>query len=468
MKLYILGKDKKDKGNQLEVLTTKILAEQGYKNITRSVRGRGGNEIDVYAVRELQVGIKKIEYPIICECKAHEKMVSGPDYDKFKGKVTTAKEINKNTTGLLLALSGAMGTVIGATASPQSDIQLIANDGIIKLISNLYTLRDAYFIRKQIRTITDKNITSIDLVYYNNDVFWLISFNDGYYFLMNNTSEVLDEGKLSVVKPLLLKVAPVSEYIDIYKEQKAVYRLTYITSTILMLVMRKPTYIKEILDTVNSSSHMQAFQATEKEIYKIANEIPYIELSDQSTYIMIAEDEINFIEFYKYILRGSVNIKIFLQDYYKNHINKLLLADILDIQHCIKLPEEKIDEILFLLVHSPSALTYAINEDKRITNHRSKNGHCLADNIDKGHSLIFMDGIMDCFDYDYCHNEALGSYYLNDLKIGSIIKKKEITIFSNDKKQYTISQEQNIFLCKLEGYENTVFPVYKLPEIEKD
>lgn len=461
MKLYILGKDKKDKGNQLEILTTKILEEQGYKNITVSVRGRGGNEIDVYAVREQQVGIKTIEYPIICECKAHEKMVSMPDYDKFKGKVATAKETNKNTTGLLLALSGAMGTVIGATDSPLSDIQLIANDGIIKLISNLYTLRDVYFIRKHIRTITDKNITNTDLVYYNGDVFWLISFNDGYYFLMNNTFEALDGSKLSVVKPLLLKVAPVSEYIDIYKEQKAQYRLTFITSTILMLVMCKPTGIKEMLDVINSTS---PFKVTEKEIRKIVNDIPYIEISEQNCYTMIAEDKINFIEFYKYILRGSINVKVFLQEYYKNHIDRLLLEDILNIQHCIKLPEEKKDDILFLLAHSPSALAYAINKDESITNHRGKDGHCLADNIDKGHSLIFMDKIMDFFDFDYCHNDALGSYYLNDLKIGSIIKKKEITIFCNDEKKHTISQEQNILLCKLEGYENTVFPVYKLPE----
>lgn len=462
MKLYILGKNKKDKGNQLEALTTKILAEQGYKNITRSFIGRGGHEIDVYAVREQQVGIKTIQYPIICECKAHEKMVSMPDYDKFKGKVTTEKEINNNTTGLLLALSGAMGTVMGANNPSQSDIQLIANDDIINLISNLYALQNVYFVRKRIKAITDNNISNIDLVYYNDDVFWLISFSDGYYFLMDNKYEVLNDNKLTIINSLLLKVAPVSKYIDIYKEQKAKFRLSYITSTILMLVMRKLTCIKEMVDVINLSS---SIQVTENEICKIVKDIPYIELSELNCYTMIAEDKIRFIDFYRYILKGKINTKIFSQDFYKNHIDKSLLADILKIQHRIKLPEDKIDDILFLLANSPSALAYAINEDESITNHRSKDGNCIAENVDKGHSLIFMDKIMDYFDNDYCHNDALGSYYLNDLKIGNIIKRKEIKIFCSDDEEHSISQEQNIMLCKLDGYGNTVVPIYKLPEI---
>lgn len=465
MKLYILGKDKKDKGNQLENLTKKILAEQGYMNITRSVIGRGGHEIDVYAVREQQTGIKTIKYPIICECKAHEKMVSMPDYDKFKGKVATAKEDNKNTIGCLIALSGAMGTVIGANESSQDDIQLIANDDIIKLVSQLYSLEDTYFVKKRIKNITRRNIINIDLVYYNEDVFWLISFSSGDYFLIKNDYEALDEKSLSVLQPLLSKVAPVSGYIDIYQEQKAINRQAYITSTILMLAMSKQTSIKEILEMVNSSSYMQVFPTTEKEIRNIANEIPYIKISEQNTYTMLPDDEINFIDLYKYILRGSINIKIFLQDFYKNHINRQLLEGILVIQHRIKIPEDKIDDILFLLSHSPSALAYAITEDESITMSRGKEGQCVADNLDKGHCLIFMDKIMDYFDYDYCHNQALGKYYLDDLKIGNIIKRKEVTICCNDNEQHTISQEQTIMLCKLDGYGNTVAPVYKLPEV---
>ena len=151
MKLHILGKNKKDKGGQLETLTKLILANQGYTNITLNYIGTGGHEIDDYAIRRQTVGIKEVEYPVICECKAHEKMISMPDYDKFKGKVTTAKEKNKNTSGLLIALSGAMGTVIGANDANKSDIQLIANDDITRLISQLYSLPSPFEVRNYIR-----------------------------------------------------------------------------------------------------------------------------------------------------------------------------------------------------------------------------------------------------------------------------------------------------------------------------
>lgn len=464
MKLYVLGKDKKDKGTQLENLTKRILAEQGYVNITRSVIGRGGHEIDVYAVREFQTGIQIMQYPIICECKAHEKMVSMPDYDKFKGKLATAQTDNKNTVGLLIALSGAMGTVIGANQSSQNDIQLIANDDIIKLISDLYSLQNVYFINKRIKSITEKSITGIDLVYYNDNVFWLISFSGGDYFLMDNAYEVLNPSTLSVIQPLLSKVAPVSRYLDLYKEQKALNRLAYITSTILMLVMSKETSINEILEEVNSTQFMRDCPVSEKEIRDIAKNIVFIERRQSYHYAMLPDEKISFIELYRYILKGCVNVKIFLQEYYKKHICRDLLNEILNIQHCIKLPEDKINDILFLLAHSPSALLYAINEDESITRFRSKDGTCVADNVDKGHTLIFMDKIMDCFDNDYCHNTDLSNIFLNDLEIGNVLKKKELTICCNNGEKHTISQEQCIMLCRLSGYEDTVIPVYKLPE----
>ena len=61
MKLHILGKNKKDKGCQLETLTKNILANQGYTNITLNYVGTGGHEIDVHAVRTQIVGVKVVE-----------------------------------------------------------------------------------------------------------------------------------------------------------------------------------------------------------------------------------------------------------------------------------------------------------------------------------------------------------------------------------------------------------------------
>ena len=84
--------------------------------------------------------------------------------------------------------------------------------------------------------------------------------------------------------------------------------------------------------------------------------------------------------------------------------------------------------------------------------------------IDKGHSHMFLDNIIDRFDIDYCSNSSLGNYYLNDLGINDIIRKKELIINCNNGERHIVSQEQNILLCKLQGHDNTIIPIRKIPE----
>lgn len=459
MKLYILSKNKKDKGNQLESLTKNILANQGYTNITLNYIGSGGHEIDVYATKKITVGVEEVEYPIICECKAHEKMISMPDYDKFKGKVATAKEVNKNTSGLLIALSGAMGTVIGANDTNKSDIQLIANDDIILLLSQLYSLPSSFDVRKRIRSITNRVVVEIDIVYYNNEVYWLILFSKGNYFLVDSSFETLKTSVLVIIQDLLVKAAPVSEYVDIFQEQKAFMRKTYIESSIIMYLMPDEVRIDDILKRLKELSII----TTKKEITTFIKEIPFVRESSNGCYTLLHEEDISFIDFYEFILRGSVDVQMFSQSYYVDHIDENLLEKIRERQHYIIIPKEKQKEVLFILKHSPSALAYAIEEDKSITRYRGKDGKCLSDIIDKGHSHMFLDNIMDRFDIDYCSNSSLGNYYLNDLGINDIIRKKELIINCNNGERHIVSQEQNILLCKLQGHD-TIIPIRKIPE----
>lgn len=460
MKLYILGKNKKDKGSQLETLTKNILANQGYTNIIPNYIGAGGHEIDVRAVKRQTVGIEVVEYPIICECKAHEKMISLPDYDKFKGKVATAKEKNKNTSGLLIALSGAMGTVIGANDANKSDIQLIANDDIIKLISQLYSLPSSFEVRNYIKNITHRVVVDIDIVYYNNEVYWLIIFSKGNYFLFSSSFEALEASVLVNIQHLLVKVAPVSDYIDLFQEQKAYLRKTFIESSVIMYLMSDEIGIDGIYSRLKEASII----TTKKEIKNYIKDIPFVRESSNDCYRLLPEEDISYIDFYEFILRGSVDVQMFSQCYYADHIDDNLLEKIRERQHYINIPKEKKEEVLFLLKHSPSALAYAIKEDKIITRYRGKDGKCLSERIDKGHSLMFLDNIMDHFDKDYCKNSPLGNYYMNDLGINDIIRKKELIINCNNGEKHVISQEQDIMLCKLQGYENSIVPVCKLPE----
>lgn len=114
IKLYILGANNDDKGSQLEELTTSILKRQGYRNISTNAIYSGGSEIDAIATHTNPLGVSEIEYPIICECKAHNKPININDWLKFIGKIYLARFNKPQTIGLMIALSGANGNVIGS------------------------------------------------------------------------------------------------------------------------------------------------------------------------------------------------------------------------------------------------------------------------------------------------------------------------------------------------------------------
>lgn len=454
MKLYILGKNKNDKGKQLETLTKNILDNQGYTNITLNTVGTGGHEIDVYAEKEQKVGIEIVKYPVICECKAHEKMISMPDYDKFKGKVTTAKEKNKNTIGLLIALSGALGTVVGANNTNVSDIQLIANDDIAKLISQLYSLSSQYNVRQYISAITNRFIIAIDIVYYNNYVYWLISFNNGDYTILNESLNSIEDSTLDIICPLIIKAAPVLKFVDIFQEQKALERKNFIQSFILYCLMSHKCRIKEILNSIKDYS-----MVTEDEIRNLIEENPYVKEVSDNCYSLLPDEDISYIEFYKFILNGKVCAKMFSQPYYINHIDKNLIEKIMELQH-INIPEDKLEDVIFLLKASPVALSYAIKEDERLTNYRDKGG-VSDEKIEMCYYSMFFNTLMDLFENDYVNNNSLGDYYMNDLNINSIAIKKELLINKKDGSKHIISQKQEYMHCEILG---SIVSILKRPE----
>ena len=75
MKVYILGKNKDDKGSQLERLAYKILEEQGYSRIVPNMQVSGASELDLSAIKYDHTGIIDVPIPVLCECKAHNNLL---------------------------------------------------------------------------------------------------------------------------------------------------------------------------------------------------------------------------------------------------------------------------------------------------------------------------------------------------------------------------------------------------------
>jgi hypothetical protein len=87
MRLRVFGNNSDDKGTQLEQLTCRLLGKLGYKQISATVVGSGGSEVDVRAEFPLSPLHTGGPLHIVAECKAYDSPINLPDWLKFLGKI---------------------------------------------------------------------------------------------------------------------------------------------------------------------------------------------------------------------------------------------------------------------------------------------------------------------------------------------------------------------------------------------
>ena len=468
IKLYILGANNDDKGSQLEELTTSILKRQGYRNISTNAIYSGGSEIDAIATHTNPLGVSEIEYPIICECKAHNKPININDWLKFIGKIYLARFNKPQTIGLMIALSGANGNVIGSynEIKKHEFVHLIANDDLVSLLIEEFSLSQPNYIERYISQYTSKKIAEIGLIYYSKCVYWVVNFIEGGFTLLTHNVDTLNRGNLDKLLPLLYSNTTFSNYIDIQAEYIAINRRSTIDKLALSILMdeEQALSIEELMRKIQNVATDSYQDFSIPEFTSILIENKFIQ-NNSGMYSLIPIEDIDFVEFYRYIFTNTVPLRILSRDLYLRMIDGHLLEKICTVQYCIKIPEEKKKDCVFLLQHSPSALSYAINEDKAITRYRSPNGNTLATNIDKGHTDWFLHKIIDAFIQDY-HNQALHELYLDDYNISSICINLVLEIVKDKDDKRLINDRKELHLAHLAGeeYKNQVVLISKLPE----
>lgn len=466
MKLYVLGTNTDDKGKQLEILTAAILKKQGYTNISTNVVSTGGSEVDAGANLIHRLGVDDINYPVICECKAHNKPITTNDWLKFIGKIYLEKLKNEHTIGLMIALSGANGNVIGSynEVKKYKFIHLIANDDLINLLSEEYSLSKLNEIEKYIKQYTDKGILEIDLAYYSKCVYWIVGFIDGGFTVIRHDIKPTEKKDLEILLPLLNDNTSYIDYIDIEAEYIAITRRTVIDKLILSILIEssKGLSIDEIIQTMHSIQNTN-YQTNKEELSGILNTNKFIDLY-RNKYKLKNKDNINFIDFYQYVLTGAIPIRILSRKLFLEKINEELLEQICEIQNGIKIPSEKKKECLFLLKYSSTALGYAIHPDDAITRFRSSNGSTISSNVDEGHTELFFHNIINSFIQDY-HNQMLSELYFHDYKIFSVNIDVALTISKENEDTICINDNRKMMLAKLgEEYNNQIILLSKLPE----
>lgn len=467
IKLYIVGRNSDDKGTQLEELTSTILRSQGYTNISTNAVYGGGNEIDVIAVHKNPLGTSEMNYPVICECKAHNKPINLNDWLKFIGKVSLERLKKPHTTGLMIALSGANGNVMGSYSDviKHEFIHLIANDDLVTLLKEEYSLAQPSHIETYISKYTNRVIAEIGLIYYSKSIYWIVNFIENGFTILKHNVESLNDDEIKSLLPLLESNTTFATYIDIKAEYTAIMRRSSIDKKALCVLMDTPNSLslEGLISGIKNINAEHQEDVTQNELIAILTENQFIQ-KKRNKYSLYAVENIDAIELYRHIFTNVTPIRILSRKLYVNMINNQLLDRICEIQHCIKIPEERKAECLFLLRHSPTALAYAINEDKDLTRFRSSDGNTIAENVDKGHTEWFMHKIINSFIQDY-YNQMLHELYLKEYEITSVCINIGLEIIKENQEKIIIKDKTDLLLGRLDGeFNNQIVLLSRLPE----
>lgn len=456
MKLIILGKTNDDKGTQLEQLTKRILECQGYSNIVTNVQVSGASELDVTASKVERVGINDINTPVICECKAHEKPISMADWLKFIGKLHIARKTEPRTIGLMLALSGANGSVVGSANSDFRDdpcVQLIANDDIVKLLSKVYGLPETNSTKEQLSHWPIPTITEVNPVYYNSQIWWLIGCEDGHFSLCHSDSKPATFDEVKEILPLFPNYTIYQEdaFVDIWNSIETGMQMRQIEKFVVIELLKE--------SPLNIASVRQLYNGIEDQLFNASIKNSLFISADEGNSILKLCDfsSISKVELYKFLLDGECSVDAFSTEFYQSNIDEDLLKQIWTIQGGFELPIELTDTCLQLLRLSPSAMVYALQPDRFLFAAQAMAGNPDMMNLYYDH---FMGIIQESFLNDF-KRPALSGFYFHSYHINKVKVSTSSSICFEGNDSVDISVEQNYALAKLENSNKAVLMVTK-------
>ena len=323
MKFYILAKDRNKKGDALEELTKAILEQLGYSVVMKNAVGAGGHEIDVKAKYEQKsIGETKV-IPVICECKAHDKPVAISDWLKFLGKVLVERMNNAQTMGVMIALSGVNGNVHSNydELPDKSFLSLVCDELLTKAVCQHYKLKKVEEIKSFVEHKTIRTIDTINLVYYEKAMWWLISFVHGEFTVLSNNLMSIEQQHLDEFLENLQEVSSFSKkgYRDVLQEEIGRIRTDIIARTVVFLLMKFGQMpVSKVFEQTKHITKQPDIDI--HELTKAIEDYPCLKIEDEKVSILNM-DMSSIMEFYRWYLSGHFLIESIMCDYYKKSEN---------------------------------------------------------------------------------------------------------------------------------------------------
>ena len=456
MAFIILGKTSDDKGSQLEQLTKTLLAHQGYSNIATNVQVGGGSELDVTASRKNTTGVKEIITPVLCECKAHQSPITLPDWLKFIGKLTIARKKNNRTIGLMLALSGANGNVIGSYSQDfdnDDSVQLIANDDLMNLLMEVFDLPTVDSIKESLSTVPGIKVEDVDLVYYKKKSYWLVSLGEQRFTLCNAKGDLAKRNDVQEIIPLLKGTTQYEDngYVDIFEgfelqRRKKLLKIIIVTE----LACGRRASAKEV------GAIAKEFSVGNIDINELLTDDPFLTYDKSKKTISLKPDnQIDFCDFYRFVLSDNTPVDLVMSDFYQSHIDENLLDKIWEIQYSFSLDDEDKQSCLYLLRLSPSALLYALTPDMMFHGYQIIKVDEQMRTLYQSH---FKSNLFKFFQNDF-HNQNLYKLFLTKGADKAIVQ-SQLTV-AGTKMRFSLEAKQNFMLIAQKEADQAILVVAK-------
>jgi hypothetical protein len=438
--VLVLGKTNDDKGTQLETLTGRLLSARQYRNICKNWIGPGGEEIDVRAEYLVPTFKDHKTFKVICECKAYKSAVGITDWLKFCGKIYVEQQTqSKDTHGCFIALSGVNGNVRGSydeLKKHEANIELITGDDLLDLIRKVYSLADLKLILDAVKPLTDRVCRETEVVYYAEQVYWLLLFEGESYTVLRGDGKAVTVGEVAGLGPMIEATVSAKHFVNLEEEAQAKERARAAETAVVACLM-----LAGGTGTVASMAK-PADGPTQEEMEGAAERLTtqHVIDGDPKGELALPEDDYKRVaELYRTLFRAPCDSEVLGCAWYDSHINRCLLEVIREIQCGLPLSENDFESSIKILRLSPLGLGYSLHPIAMITQHRQGDQTKLvADPMDQMDRDYFFKVICDSLQRDFTH-PGLSQYFytargMRELELnGSHILKSQTGVVAEEK-----------------------------------
>jgi hypothetical protein len=373
MQISLLGETTDDRGAQLERITARLLSRLGYLRVHTNSIGAGGHEIDVRATFPMPSLSNSTEVAVICECKAHSRVIDTSDWLKFLGKIYTEQASRqRDVRGIMLALTGVNGNVAGAHESIRDagkPVELVTGRELADLVTREWELCSFESVTAFIRSQTEDAPVDVRLVFHENPR-WLVQFADGSFVFVSGTSASIEPPSKAV--DLAISALSVVRYRDLAAERLAKERALLAKKTLLAMCIAESGGVspeqlaarEALLEPKRQQIPISEYESAGAEL---AADGLVTRANDGRWHASLASSpELTITGLLLLTEKYGMAIPVGTAAY-EGMIDEILLQHIIRVQGDVPLPATAYNEALTLLRWSPKALAWALRPDPMLT-----------------------------------------------------------------------------------------------------